>query len=308
MTQTGYDPEVLEMVRKGAVNEMRIDGLLEEYLERFGKVIRHKKQRLYFRAYIKGLMSGIERKSVEPVALTQLGEKAVRPMQELLKRSTLNEAALHAVHVEGIAALAGGGEGMLSVDESDFPKKGKHSAGVKRQYCGRLGKTENCQAGAFAAYAGDNGYGLVDKALYIPAEWFDNDHKEMRQKCQIPDSQEFKTKNQMAQEMLNKAFKAGLNPEWVGMDAAFGCDHKLLDGLELPAGVYYFAATNAKERESILNHLLWSPLQRIAGEGHVSIHSCMVNRPACSPWPRTTPFLGRLSRSRKAPKGLSWLT
>jgi len=248
MTKTAYDMKVLEAVRLGAVNEERITTLLGEYLQRFAKVIRHKSQWRYFGAYIKGLMSGSDRKSVEPVALAQLGEKAVRPMQELLKRSTLDEEGLHAVHVEGVVALAGGGGGMLSVDGSDFPKKGKHSAGVKRQYCGNLGKSENCQAGVFVAYAGDNGYGLVDKALYIPVEWFDEDHKEMRRKCQIPDSQEFETKNQMAQEMLNKALKAGFNPEWVGMDAAFGCDHKLLDGLELPEGVYYFAATNAKER------------------------------------------------------------
>jgi len=248
MTETAYDSELLEAVGMGVVSEERIDVLLGEYLERFYKVIRHKSQRLYFGTYIKGLMSRLDRKSVEPVALAQLGEKAVRPMQQLLKRSTLDEAGLHAVHVEGVAALVGGRRGMLSVDGSDFPKKGKHSAGVKRQYCGRLGKTENCQAGVFIAYAGDNGYGLVDKSLYIPAEWFDNDYEKMRRKCQIPDSQKFETKNQMAQEMLNKALKAGFNPEWVGMDAAFGCDHKLLDGLELPEGVYYFAATNAKER------------------------------------------------------------
>ena len=279
MTETAYDSEVLETVRMGAVNEKRITTLLGEYLERFGKIIRHKSQRLYFGAYIKGLMSGLDRKSVEPVALAQLGEKTVRPMQELLKRSTLNEAGLHAVHVEGIAALAGGGEGMLSVDGSDFPKKGKHSAGVKRQYCGNLGKIENCQAGVFVAYAGDNGYGLVDKSLYIPAEWFDSDHEEIRQKCQIPDSQKFETKNQMAQELLNKAFKAGLNPEWVGMDAAFGCDHELLDGLELPEGVYYFSATNAKERVYLERPVVEPPPRN--SRGRPRKHPLVHGEPIC---------------------------
>ena len=279
MTKTSYDPEILEMVRKGVVNEMRIDALLEEYLERFGKILRHKKQKVYFRAYIKGMMSGIARKSVEAVALAQLGEKAVRPMQELLKRSTLNEAGLHAIHVEGLATLTGGGGGMLSVDGSDFPKKGKHSAGVKRQYCGRLGKTENCQAGVFVAYAGDNGYGLVDKSLYIPAEWFDNDHREKRRKCQIPDSQKFETKNQMAQEMLNKAFNAGLNPEWVGMDAAFGCDHKLLDALNLPEGVYYFAATNAKERVYLERPIVEPPPKN--SRGRPRKHPLVHGDPTC---------------------------
>jgi SRSO17 transposase len=62
--------------------------------------------------------------------------------------------------------------GMLSVDESGFAKKGDQSIGVKRQYCGRLGKTENCQIGVFLAYAGEKGYGLVDRELYIPEEWY----------------------------------------------------------------------------------------------------------------------------------------
>ena len=279
MTETAYDPKVLEAVRMGAVSEKRINTLLEEYLQRFAQIIRHKSQWRYFGAYIKGLMSGADRKSVEPVALTQLGEKAVRPMQELLKRSTLNDEALHAVHVEGVVALAGGGGGMLSVDGSDFPKKGKHSAGVKRQYCGNLGKTENCQAGVFVAYAGDKGYGLVDRALYIPVEWFDEEHEEMRQKCQIPDSQEFETKNQMAQEMLNKALEADFNPEWVGMDAAFGCDHKLLDGLEFPEGVYYFAATNAKERIYLERPVVEPPPKN--SRGRPRTHPLVHGEPTC---------------------------
>ena len=278
-TETAYDWKVIEAVREGSVSEEGINILLEEYLQRFTQIIRHKSQRRYFGAYIKGLMSGSDRKSVEPVALAQLGEKAVRPMQELLKRSTINEEGLHAVHVEGVVGLAGGGGGMLSVDGSDFVKKGKHSAGVKRQYCGNLGKTGNCQAGVFVAYADDNGYGLVDKALYIPAEWFDEEHKEMRQKCQIPDSQEFQTKNRMAQAMLNKALKAGFNPEWIGMDAAFGCDHKLLDGLELPEGVNYFAATNAKERVYLEQPVVEPPSKN--SRGRPRKHPFVHGEPIC---------------------------
>jgi len=264
-TETGYDPEILKAVRMEVVNEERIDKLLREYLAQFTMIIRHKSQRRYFGTYVKGLLSGLDRKSVEPIALALLSEKGVRPMQELLKRSTLNEEGLHAVHMKGLMALTGGTGGMLSVDGSDFPKKGQHSAGVKRQYCGNLGKTENCQAGVFIAYAGEDNYGLVDKELYIPAEWFTDDYEEKRRKCQIPDSQVFRTKNQMAKEMLNAALKAGFNPEWVGMDAAFGCDHKLLDGLELPDNVYYFAATNARERVYLQRPVVESPPKNVRG-------------------------------------------
>ena len=138
---------------------------------------------------------------------------------------------------------------MLSVDDTGFVKKGKHSAGVKRQYCGRLGKTENCQSGVFLACAGDNGYGLVDCELYIPREWFSEEFAQLYKECRIPEDREFSTKNEIAQRMLNRAMRSGLfQARWIGCDAAYGNDHDFLDGLELPEGVWYFAATNAKEQ------------------------------------------------------------
>lgn len=138
---------------------------------------------------------------------------------------------------------------MLSVDDTGFVKKGKHSAGVKRQYCGRLGKTENCQSGVFLAYAGNNGYGLVDCELYIPREWFSQGFEQLYKECRIPEDREFSTKNEIAQQMLNRALHSGrFAAQWVGCDAAYGNDHDFLDGLELPERVWYFAATNAKEQ------------------------------------------------------------
>lgn len=141
------------------------------------------------------------------------------------------------------------GAGMLSVDDTGFVKKGKHSVGVKRQYCGRLGKTENCQSGVFLAYAGDEGYGLVDYELYIPQEWFSEAYTDLHKECHIPEEKVFSTKNEIALRMLNQAIGSGLfQTQWVGCDAAYGNDHAFLDGLELPEGVWYFAATNAKEQ------------------------------------------------------------
>ena len=69
---------------------------------------------------------------------------------------------------------------MLSVDDTSFVKKGTHCIGVKRQYCGSLGKRENCQVGVFLSYAGDSGYGLVDYDLYIPEEWFQDLYQDLR--------------------------------------------------------------------------------------------------------------------------------
>ena len=138
---------------------------------------------------------------------------------------------------------------MLSVDDTSFIKKGKHSAGVKRQYCGCLGKTENCQTGVFLAYAGDKGYGLVNYELYIPKEWFSEEYSALRKECHIPEEKIFASKHEIAQRMLNQILRdKRFQVQWVGCDAAYGNDHAFLDGLALPEGVWYFVATNAKER------------------------------------------------------------
>ena len=88
-------------------------------------------------------------------------------------------------------------EGMITGDGCDFPKKGKHSVGAQRQYCGRLGKTDNCQASVMVGYAGPNGYGLPDYELYMPKTWFDVDHADLRQECNVPENLLFKTKNEL---------------------------------------------------------------------------------------------------------------
>ncbi len=97
---------------------------------------------------------------------------------------------------------------------------------MKRQYCGRLGKTENCQSGVSLAFAGDNGYGLVDYELYLPKEWFGEDFALLYKECHIPEEKTFSTKNEIAVRLLNQAVHSGLvKVRWVGCDAAYGNDH-----------------------------------------------------------------------------------
>ena len=118
---------------------------------------------------------------------------------------------------------------MLSVDDTSFVKKGTHCIGVKRQYCGSLGKRENCQVGVFLSYAGDSGYGLVDYDLYIPEEWFQDLYQDLRTRCRLPGHKRFLTKNRIAQGLINHAHGTGrFLAQWVGCDAAYGCDHAFL--------------------------------------------------------------------------------
>lgn len=104
----------------------------------------------------------------------------------------------------------GKGSGMLYVDDTGFVKKGKYSVGIKREYCGRLGKTENCQCGVLLAYAGTVGYGPVDYELYITCEWFSGEFSQLRKQCHIPEAPIFLTKNEIAMDMLNKILSNGM--------------------------------------------------------------------------------------------------
>ncbi len=105
------------------------------------------------------------------------------------------EQPLLDIYQELLSKQVGQAPGMLSVDDTCFVKKGKHPAGVKRQYCGRLGKTEDCQPGVSLAFAGGgNGYGLVDYELYLPQEWFGKDFAQLYKDCHIPEEKTFPQK------------------------------------------------------------------------------------------------------------------
>ncbi len=244
-----FDPIALEAWYSDEESSLFIQTELEKYLQNYSSCFCSEPQRKLFRTFIRGLLSSLDRKSIEPIALHFSGVKYVRPLQQFFSRSPFKEQSLLDIYQELLSEQVVEENGMLSVDDTGFVKKGKHSAGVKRQYCGRLGKTENCQSGVFLAYAGKNGYGLVDCELSLPQEWFSQDFAQLYKECRIPEDKEFSTKNEIAQRMLNRAMCSGLfQARWVGCDAAYGNDHDFLDGLELPKGVWYFAATNAKEQ------------------------------------------------------------
>lgn len=168
-----------------------------------------KEDDIQLQTVIRGLLSPLERKSIEPIALYFSGEEYVRPLQQFFSRSSFKEQPILETYRKLLSEQIGSPRGMLSVDDTSFVKKGKHSVGVKRQYCGRLGKTENCQCGVFLAYAGDKGYGLVDYQLYIPQEWSSESYADLRERCQMPEDLAFGTKNEIALRMLNQALGSG---------------------------------------------------------------------------------------------------
>ena len=122
-------------------------------------------------------------------------------------------------------------EAVWVLDGSDFPKQGRKSVGVARQYCGRLGKVANCQAGMFLAYVSPLGRALVDKRLYLPDSWTSDDAR-----CAaggVPEGRRgYRSKTGLALEMLERALERGhLRSEWVAGDDAFGMSPSFRDGL-----------------------------------------------------------------------------
>jgi len=209
----------------------------KEFHDSYGRVEHH---RLGL-AYLSGLMSNAESKSAEPIALEFLDSKAVRSMQQFMKTYRWDHELMKSTHQGMLSPLIAQPDGMITVDPCEFPKKGKESVGVARQYCGPLGKVENCQSGVFVGYSSDKGYGLLDCRLYMPKSWFDPEQQERREANLVPEDLAFQTKQHIALELINKTVDSGLFPaKWIGADAAFGSDIEFLNAL--PKELHYFAS------------------------------------------------------------------
>ena len=109
---------------------------------------------------------------------------------------------------------------LLVLDESGFPKRGSHSAGVQPQYCGVSGRVDNCQVGVFLSYVTALGHGLIDRELYLPQEWCQD--ADRCRAAHIPDAVRFQTKPALAQRMVQRAQQAGLPIRWVVADTVYG--------------------------------------------------------------------------------------
>ncbi len=215
---------------------------LNDFVDLFRDCYKRDEQRGHAETIIKGFLSNLERKSIEPIALAY--DRKPRAMQKFMQDAPINTARMVGIYRNELSSRVSDPDGMLNIDSTEFPKKGDHSPGVARQHCGRLGKTENCQSWVFVGYTGEKGYGLVDFELFLPQKWFTDEYRYRRLvDCSIPADVTFKSKVEMASEMLNEAFSSGLFPaKWIGCDSLFGNSKVFLDSL--PEGCFYFADTH----------------------------------------------------------------
>ena len=240
LTYDDWDPNLAASLNISTAEVCMLGQKLCDFHQQFLSCFRRKEQRAISLTYLKGLASDLEAKSAEPIALRYLGEKAVRNTQHFLTTGIWDEEKLKAKHQLELAEKISCENGMFTIDSSENPKKGNESAGVARQYCGRLGKIANCQSGVFLGYVSDKGHGLLDSKLYVPEKWFEQEYDLRRKKCHFPEDLAFKTKHQLALDLLQKAEKIGaLEGRWVGVDSFFGASPDFLDAVGKK--YYYFA-------------------------------------------------------------------
>jgi SRSO17 transposase len=213
---------------------------LKVYHRTFSPLFFRKEQRHWGLKYLEGQMLDIERKAIEPIARALEGGD-VQAMQQFISVGAWQDTPIIIRHQALVAETLGERTGVAILDGCDFPKQGDDSVGVARQWCGPLGKVANCQAGVVLVYASSKGYTLIDRRLYLPEEWFDDDHRERWKKCGIPKDTPFQTKLELGWAMLEPLIQRGVVPfKWVTMDEGYGRDTVLLNRLN-DADIWYMA-------------------------------------------------------------------
>jgi SRSO17 transposase len=190
---------------------------LEALLEPFVGLLQRSEQGQHARTYVTGLLSELDYKNVESIAY--LHDQEREPLQGFIGQSPWDHRPWFTELARQVGEHLGDPEAVLVLDPSAFAKKGTHSVGVQRQWCGRLGKLENCQVGVYLGYVGAHEHTLVDARLYLPKEWTKD-----RARCKragVPRAVRFQTRHELALEMLDE--HGPLLPHaWVAGDDAMG--------------------------------------------------------------------------------------
>jgi SRSO17 transposase len=169
----------------------------------------------------------------------------VRNLQAFLTTGSWSDAAVLArVRQDALEVLADD-DAVWNTDETGFPKKGTKSVGVKRQYSGTLGRTDNCQVAVFANYCSSKGHTFLDRRLFLPQEWADDAKR--RVEAGVPAAVVFRTKPQLGLAMIAEAVSAGVPFRWVGGDSVYGDSPTYVQGVR-ELGKWYVVDTSADAR------------------------------------------------------------
>jgi SRSO17 transposase len=191
----------------------RLTAFLQRYLPLFGRKEHHQ----HASVVVQGRLSNLERKTSEPIAYLAGQER--KPVQNFVGAGAWDDETIMAELRQHVRQEISAADAVLVLDPSAFPKKGTESCGVDRQWCGRLGKLDNCQVGVFWGYASVHGRALVDRRLYLPKDWAQD--PERRKKCHVPNEVVFQEKWRIGLERLTR-IASDLPHGWIAADDEFG--------------------------------------------------------------------------------------
>jgi SRSO17 transposase len=218
--ETDFETRKQELLDEGTVAPQIFDRVmprLERFMEPFVESLVRKEQVDHAKTFVQGLLSDLDQKNVESIAY-RFGQDRM-PLQWFIGMSDWDDVSLRKELVRQVGQELGEDDGVVVFDPSGFPKSGQESVGTARQWCGRLGKVDNCQVAIYMGYASRREHALVDMRLYLPREWTKDAQR--RKKASIPKGIRYRTRHQLCLEMLKENAEQ-LSHAWIAGDDEMG--------------------------------------------------------------------------------------
>jgi SRSO17 transposase len=222
----------------------RLQPELDLFLERYAPLFGRDEAQGHAHRFVQGLLLGGYRRSVENIAEAIAGG-VVRSLQKFIGQAPWRDDEVLEELQRQVTTAFGDPDAALNVDETGFPKKGTKSVGVKRQYAGCLGRTDNCQVGVFVNYRSAAGHTLMDGRLFLPEEWAADYPR--RYEAGVPDAVVFRTKPELGVEMVQQAVERGVPFRWVTADSVYGDSPTFVQGVRA-LGKWYVVDSSADAR------------------------------------------------------------
>ena len=216
---------------------------LDRFLDRFAPLFGLDANQAHARRFVQGLLRGGERRNAENIAEAMSGGP-VRSLQAFITTGVWPDREILTELRRFVVEFLGDDDAVWNSDETGFPKKGTKSVGVKRQYSGTLGRTDNCQVAVFANYSSAKGHTFMDRRLYLPEEWASDSDR--REEAGVPAGLIFRTKPELALEMVAGAVER-IPFRWVGGDSVYGSSPTFVQGIR-QLGKWYVLDVSSEAR------------------------------------------------------------
>lgn len=270
---------LITSARKSAMDEEQLLALkpeLDLFLDRFAPLFGREQNQTHARRFVQGLLHQGQRRNTENLAEAIEGCN-VRNMQAFITTGVWSDTEILSEMRRSVLAELADEDAVCNCDETGFPKKGTKSVGVKRQYSGTLGRTDNCQIGVFLNYRSAAGHTFLDRRLFLPEDWAADPAR--RREAGVPEGVVFRTKPELAVEMLSNLIQEGVPFRWVGGDSVYGDSPTFVRGVR-ELGKWYVVDSSADAR-------VWTEPPEVIpanqrprkGRGRVPIHPLVIGEP-----------------------------